>query len=270
MKKETKENLANKYFGSAGGELSPYDDRDYKYEHLYRVTSMPVKVDHAPDMLGIYSQLPGQCTPFAVRSIKNFQEYKSIGLTGSLASAFLWERRHIIHENQKGMFVRDALNILREEGIPTLFSYTHDTIKKIAQQALNFRIRAYAKVETQYGLRQALLQNGPCVCVLPVYDFSNTFWKQSMEERIVSFHTVAIVGYDDEWRTFKIRNSWGSGWSNAGYGYLSYDDFKLIYECWTILDDSSARLAGIRYKDNSLWLKVKIWLWRYYMKHLKK
>jgi C1A family cysteine protease len=40
---------------------------------------------------------------------------------------------------------------------------------------------------------------------------------------------VIVVGYDDEARiashkgAFRIRNSWGTAWGAAGYGWLPYD-----------------------------------------------
>jgi hypothetical protein len=37
---------------------------------------------------------------------------------------------------------------------------------------------------------------------------------------------LAIVGYDDALQAFKVRNSWGKGWGDNGYGFLSYDIFS--------------------------------------------
>ncbi len=35
-------------------------------------------------------------------------------------------------------------------------------------------------------------------------------------------HAIVLVGYDDNTQKWIIRNSWGSGWGDDGYGYFSY------------------------------------------------
>jgi len=37
-------------------------------------------------------------------------------------------------------------------------------------------------------------------------------------------HAVSIVGYDDASSAFKIKNSWGLGWGEGGYGWLKWQD----------------------------------------------
>jgi C1A family cysteine protease len=44
-------------------------------------------------------------------------------------------------------------------------------------------------------------------------------------------HAILIVGWDDSRRAWRIRNSWGSGWCDGGYAWLSYD--YRIQEAWT-------------------------------------
>lgn len=39
-------------------------------------------------------------------------------------------------------------------------------------------------------------------------------------------HAIVLVGYDEDKKTFKFRNSWGINWGNEGYGTLSYDYVK--------------------------------------------
>lgn len=70
------------------------------------------------------------------------------------------------------------------------------------------------------------------------------------EEKAIWGHAVMAAGYDDEhiirntkYNTetkgaFLIRNSWGSGWGEEGYGWLPYDyvKYQLAMDFWSILD----------------------------------
>jgi C1A family cysteine protease len=50
-------------------------------------------------------------------------------------------------------------------------------------------------------------------------------------------HTMLAVGYDDEKRTFIVRNSWGSDWGAEGYCFLPYEyvaNRRFCDEAWTI------------------------------------
>lgn len=47
-------------------------------------------------------------------------------------------------------------------------------------------------------------------------------------------HGIAIVGYDDALGALRIQNSFGTGWGESGYMWLSYDTFAAIYLGGTI------------------------------------
>lgn len=40
--------------------------------------------------------------------------------------------------------------------------------------------------------------------------------------RPVGGHEMLIVGYDDSKQQYRIRNSWGTGWGDNGYSFISY------------------------------------------------
>lgn len=40
-------------------------------------------------------------------------------------------------------------------------------------------------------------------------------------------HSVLIVGWDDSRRCWIIKNSWGTGWGDKGYGYVAYSTGKI-------------------------------------------
>ncbi|MBN2011457.1 hypothetical protein JW960_19145 [candidate division KSB1 bacterium] len=44
--------------------------------------------------------------------------------------------------------------------------------------------------------------------------------------QVNSGHAVAIVGYDED--GFLIKNSWGTGWGENGYGWISFDYHRLF------------------------------------------
>ena len=50
-----------------------------------------------------------------------------------------------------------------------------------------------------------------------------TVWNYNGVEAGV--HAMAIVGYDDAKQAFKVRNSWGDDWGEAGYCWIGYDTF---------------------------------------------
>jgi hypothetical protein len=40
------------------------------------------------------------------------------------------------------------------------------------------------------------------------------------------WHAIAVVGYDDRKQAFRLINSWGTGWGDHGYAWISYDVFS--------------------------------------------
>ena len=56
-------------------------------------------------------------------------------------------------------------------------------------------------------------------------------------EQVVGGHAVLAVGYDDSAQTFMVRNSWGTGWGQAGYFTMPYAYLTtrgLSSDFWTI------------------------------------
>lgn len=72
----------------------------------------------------------------------------------------------------------------------------------------------------------------------------------SAKENVVGGHAIMAVGYDDNVEiknnidghvskgALMIRNSWGTGWGEKGYGYLPYEYIlkRLAKDFWSLLD----------------------------------
>jgi C1A family cysteine protease len=56
-------------------------------------------------------------------------------------------------------------------------------------------------------------------------------------EKVLGGHAVLVVGYDDASERFRVRNSWGTGWGQAGYFTMPYaylTDSGLSSDFWTL------------------------------------
>jgi C1A family cysteine protease len=94
-------------------------------------------------------------------------------------------------------------------------------------------------------MKRSLLVNGPFLAGLEVYEswFTNNVKKRGLiplpgkNESYQGGHAVCIVGYDDDRKLFKFKNSWGAIWGNRGYGYLPYDYMKrYCVDAWSATD----------------------------------
>lgn len=97
-----------------------------------------------------------------------------------------------------------------------------------------------------------------CIGVTPPYEGDDCFnektnayyFKKTSDDDIFGGHQISIVGFDDNYpaKNFKIKpsrngaficlNSWGDGWGDGGYFYISYDNLKDFYMAEGVLDTS--------------------------------
>jgi uncharacterized repeat protein (TIGR02543 family) len=85
-------------------------------------------------------------------------------------------------------------------------------------------------------MKQQLAESGPFEATMAVYvDFY--YYTSGVYEysygRLVGFHAVTVVGYDDEEGYWIAKNSWGTDWGDAGwfriaYGQCGIDDYVYV------------------------------------------
>lgn len=99
--------------------------------------------------------------------------------------------------------------------------------------AANYKISGYSKISKyDLGAIRAMIQNKKSVFISIIADnsFVNAkagfIWKTMTSGSLP--HAVTIVGYDDSKNAFKVMNSWGTNWGDAGFGWIDYTLFPEV------------------------------------------
>ena len=211
-------------------------ERDYGYrpsildgtEYVFDVqenTSLPETYSYIKFLPPVLNQgATNTCVPHSLEAHLDWNHNVDGGgqsfNTNDIAMRDIYEARSNKYEDV-GMTFKDALDYLRKTGVRS----GDGTMK----------IRGYARVLSDLGLKYALVMNGPCVGALRVFNEGPQFWHQEWSgQEFLGGHAIAIVGYNKE--GFIIRNSWGRGWADHGYTIIPYDEVNNFLEIWTIFD----------------------------------
>ena len=79
-------------------------------------------------------------------------------------------------------------------------------------------------------IKQALIDRGPLAVAVTVsnqtlwtvYDGSGVIQEFPNTPAAAVNHAIMIVGWDNGKQAWAIKNSWGTGWGNQGFGYIGY------------------------------------------------
>lgn len=254
---------------------SKNDNRDFKCENImFRKGrfnfNLPEIYDLSKYLLPIRDQgNQNSCVAMTAACIKEFQEYFD-----SLQKKKLYFSPQFIYNNRKnqkteGMTIRDLLKILQKKGCCLESTYSYGNIespKKIPyyvyEEASKHKIKNYFRIDTIIGLKNALINYGPCLIAFPVYNNKKYFWKKENNKKILSGHALTVVGYNK--KGFILRNSWGEEWGDNGYTIYPYSHFGSHWEIWTTQDiktqnikEKKKSIGCIKYLINFLIKKIK-------------
>jgi len=247
--------------------LPHYKNRRYDWQpdlpdhrdHVFmapRATKLPRAVDLSPRCSPVEDQGDlGSCTANALAGALEFLEnLDGISFT-DISRLFLYygERRleHTVKQDA-GAQIRDGVKWLQKFGVCSEDIWPYDIAKfaktppsRAFKDALTRRITRYQRITSLDALRACLAAGFPGVFGFTVYDFfeSDTMARTGIlampkpDEKCLGGHAVLAVGYDDDRKLVKVRNSWGSNWGQKGYFWMPYDYIaspKLADDFWTI------------------------------------
>ncbi|MFN6202209.1 MAG: C1 family peptidase, partial [Acidobacteriota bacterium] len=91
-------------------------------------------------------------------------------------------------------------------------------------------------VPTVVAIKQALCAHGPLAVAVEVTAAFQAYRGGVFNEHAVGDvnHGVTIVGWDDARQAWRMKNSWGTGWGEAGYMWIAYGSNQIGYAAaWT-------------------------------------
>lgn len=243
---------------------SPIDLRDWKAETVYpskEKIKLPLTLDLRDDLRSVRDQgVQGSCVAQVGACMKEWQEYKEINFFDYMSPQFIYNNREDM--KTQGMWPRNLMSILRNVGSVPEFMFPYGTSgkppKDAYEEAVRFLIENYASVNTIDALKTALYKNGPCLIVVPVYNYGDRLWKPRQGDTQMGLHAMTIVGYDS--KGFIIRNSWGDDWGDEGCSTFFYEDWGFQTEIWTTIDAKSEEI-DLGDKISILWYNIKKWIY---------
>ena len=200
----------------------------------------------------------GACTAHAVAGVVEYFENRSFGKYLDASRLFLYKAtRNLLHyTGDTGAFLKSSIGALVLFGMPPEEYWPYDTERFDDEPdafcyafAQNYRCISYfrhdpggaAPAETLSSVKKYLAAGIPSVFGFTVYQSIRQADKDGKipfpgrKEKILGGHAVSAVGYDDKMEiagmpeanvtkgALLIRNSWGAGWGEGGYGWLPYE-----------------------------------------------
>jgi len=226
---------------------SPYDNRDWLVTCLIAdvIDTLPTKYDISSEMTPIRNQgNEGSCVGHAGGAVKEWMEQKDYGRFIGLSPRFVYEEAKKISGHSEGTTLKACAQVLKEKGIceDRFWEYIPKQVGErkpgADDNALKYRIQpGYVRVTNEKELKASLVKYGVVMIGVLVYrnwykqkngHIPNLgFWDNWLAQPLGG-HAIALVGYDDETKEYKFKNSWGNGWGDAGYGYITYKHMKAI------------------------------------------
>ena len=235
----------------------------------------PASVDLRPWCSPVEDQgMLGSCTAHAGAGVIEYYERKSFGRHIDASRLFLYKvtRNLMKMKGDTGGFLRTTMGAMVLFGVPPeehwpytdeekefdkeppafcyAFAQNYQTIKYFRHDPPGTKPEDLVK-----KLKTSLSQGHPAMFGFTVYNSIEQAGKTgkipfpSSKEKIEGGHAVVAVGYDDKMKiknrygktetagAFIIRNSWGTGWGEEGYGWLPYAYVlkHLAEDFWSVL-----------------------------------
>lgn len=235
---------------------------------------LPASVDLKPWCPEVENQgALGSCTANAGVGMAEYFEMRAFGRWIDASRLFLYKAtRNMLHlTGDTGAYLRSTMGALALFGVPpeeywpyVITDFDKEPPAFCYAFAQNFQAISYYRLDPPGTAKDVLLNRIktnlagglPSMFGFTVYSSytqaasSSKIPYPTPGEKVVGGHAVMAVGYDNGMKikntslgavettgAILIRNSWGKGWGDAGYGWLPYDYVLkgLAVDWWSLL-----------------------------------
>ncbi len=208
----------------------------------------------------------GSCTANAAAGLLEYHRKRAYDKEGTVSRMFIYKatRDLMQSDGDSGAYIRTTMGALaligappekywgygaeRLDRAPPAFCYSYaQNYQALAYYRLDEKPSAGDKGKTLSAIRETLASGLPPMFGFHVFESirgaqGGRIPFPGKGEKEIGGHAVLAVGYDNGMEigeskgAFLIRNSWGEGWGEKGYGWLPYDYLlKGLAEDWWVL-----------------------------------
>ncbi|MCQ2320389.1 MAG: C1 family peptidase [Bacteroidales bacterium] len=225
-------------------QLQPFKEELFEEDYTPH-TNLLASVDLRSCFTSIKNQgKMGACTAFALVSIMESILKRNKKSDLDLSEQFIYYNVRNREGNafvDKGSSLYGVVKTMTDEGVclESYFPYNpNDCSQRPAQaaydDAANRKIVKALNVKlTLDDVKSALCDGYPVAIVVKIFDsfyprkgFIPMPSESEMKNGDSGYHTMVIVGFNDEAKFFVVRNSWGKGFGDNGYCYMPYSYFE--------------------------------------------
>lgn len=228
------------------------DRRDLLMARLLPEVTLPVKYD-CSEFMGLVRDQgdEGTCAGHASGAEKEWQEWADSLVFRQFSVRWGYEKaREIEPVDGEGTSLRAIVKAQFKFGVceesfwPYVAGNPGAPLPGAAENAAQYKIRAYAKLNSIDEIMRSLVINGPCLLGLSVtaewYDESvSSGFIPEIPKNYYYYggHAICIAGFNRQTRMFKFKNSWGTDWGDSGYARISFGSIERTWiSAWSTTD----------------------------------